>query len=1450
MDGDRFYYLQRLVNLQFGNEIQNEQFKDLVERTTGVTNMNGNVFAYADKYYDEGRAAKVATADLSDPTKLGNLYAGSKSDGSWHQVFQVDSTGKTGGWLDATTGAFTSSTVIAGAIYDLWGQEVVDLFDAAGHKVFDRANMTWTAGYDPTASAANADKPLFYDKNTDMTTGLSPGGTGSYMISLGADQHKYGQVVDAHATETNHYGTGTSADGVNDRGVVIVDESANAGVGIWSVNGATTQGNGQIAEHHFVLPLNDVLTTPGGVSPLATPTSIGGIDPSVIPSDHMSVDEKFILDVRPNGITVNKDGSLDTGADSAEVLVGTKFNDYIELGIGDDTAYGGAGNDIIFGGKSNAGHNTIYGGDGQDFLFGGPAPDLIDGGKGDDWIWGNSSGSSVNGLDQLIGGDGNDHIFGGIGIDKIFGGTGDDYIYGGTDTDPIVFGGDGNDYMNGNSGVDVMNGDAGDDIMDGGPGVDQLFGGSGDDILRPGPGITSVGGNGGGADVLIGADSQTGPNGQTTDDGFDFADYSQQVGTLGIVGDLVDQALISQLPQDKTPLPAGVPTATNTGDVWFEMEGIIGSKNADVLRGDSPTDVSATAVSHGDNWLIGGSGDDVFQGRGGNDVIVGGSVRLDTLIGTYKDGGANGTQDPYTSYVDGASHRVAADAVLSGGLLAAASGNGVTFNPHLTDLLKSGAYKDYYLGDGGANGGNDTALYTGKLSDYTLVAIDSGGHVLANPHQNWSNVVAIKITDNRTAADFVDANGNPLLDATGQPLVNEGTDLVIGVANFAFADQTVKIEAYFDKAPTLDLHYAPAPTTLASDNFNNLFNPYGNGSGWLTPWQESGDTAGNLVSTTGAIKWGGSFSAGYLQFVQATGAGADGAAISRETDLTGQTSATLKFDLTKNGIGAGETLQLQYSSDGGVSFNTLVTYGDGTSGTIAATGTQTIDLSTQILDSQSTIRFVVNHLNGASDFFRVDNVSISGIRDSDLGINYTTGYTEQLTPAHIASTPLITDPDDTMMASAKVILVDGIAGDLLSVVNALPTGIVATFNGTNEIDLSGKASLAAYQTALADITFSNPTNDNPTAADRHIDVTVNDGLKDSAVAVTTVHFTPVNDAPTAVADNVIMASGTNALTMADWMFLANDFDPDSPTFGISSVTQGSVHATHSTNSLSASISLPGTGSGNFTYTDSDGSATGAPATVTVTHLAPGTATINGTAGNDIIVGDATANTVNAGNGNDVIIATVDNAKDVYDGGAGIDTIDYSAYSAALTFTLNGATAATVGGSGSGASADTVANIENVVGGNAGNTVTILDSLAHVFTAGNGTDIFTGGAGADTMVFASLSQITARPTGTSTTRDAFSNFASGTDKIDLHLVDANTNQNGTQHFTFNDATAFWNGAGNEFTGPGQIRYHDQTVNGVVHTILDLHTTNGAGTADHQIDLGAGVKTIHATDLILS
>ncbi len=122
-------------------------------------------------------------------------------------------------------------------------------------------------------------------------------------------------------------------------------------------------------------------------------------------------------------------------------------DDTIELGAGNDTAYGGHGDDLIEGGEGN---DTIYGdglgnevdddgktvvanvGDGNDALYGGDGDDTITAGNGDNTVEGGS------GNDRIFAGDGNDTIYGGHGADMILSGDGDDVIYAGDSGYPVV----------------------------------------------------------------------------------------------------------------------------------------------------------------------------------------------------------------------------------------------------------------------------------------------------------------------------------------------------------------------------------------------------------------------------------------------------------------------------------------------------------------------------------------------------------------------------------------------------------------------------------------------------------------------------------------------------------------------------------------------------------------------------------------------------------------------------------------------------------------------------------------------------------------------------------------------------------------------------------------------------------------------------------------------------
>ena len=211
----------------------------------------------------------------------------------------------------------------------------------------------------------------------------------------------------------------------------------------------------------------------------------------------------------------------------------------------------------------------------------------LEGTTDDDVLDGTSGDDILNGLE------GNDTLNGGPGHDVLEGGDGDD----------ILNGGDGSDILNGGNGRDTLNGGASGDTLNGGDGHDTLNGGSGNDILKGGPGDDAL--NGGvGADELDGgegADTLSGDRG-------DILDYSQS--------------------NDGVTIRSWYGLALGSGGD-AEGDWVIGNFNTII---GSPFDDILSSPSN----LIGGGGNDMLEGRDGQQTLVGGDGD-DTL-----KGGANG----------------------------------------------------------------------------------------------------------------------------------------------------------------------------------------------------------------------------------------------------------------------------------------------------------------------------------------------------------------------------------------------------------------------------------------------------------------------------------------------------------------------------------------------------------------------------------------------------------------------------------------------------------------------------------------------------------------------------------------------------------------------------------------------------------------------------------------
>jgi hypothetical protein len=307
---------------------------------------------------------------------------------------------------------------------------------------------------------------------------------------------------------------------------------------------------------------------------------------------------------------------------------------YIDAGGGADTIAGGAGSDTLIG---SPGTDTIVGSGGSDFLIGSSNADTINGGAGDDVIQGGPS------SDTLDGGSGVDlldysYVNGGINATLGAGGSGTTTADGAGNPDS---------YSNfegviGGSGGDILTGNAGDNIFRGGPGNDVIDGGAGNDLL-------------------------------------DFSD-----GTSGITMTLV---------QSSSNTAVNLAAAGLGTDTYRNMEGVIGTRFADLLTGSSGNDVLRGGT--GDDTLTGGGGSDTIQGGQGADTItISGGHNQITYAGNDLAGGG---VDKVNGFTTGAGH----------------------------DSL---SIKDLLIGYGGPGGSNDTDfVHLTDVGTNTTVSIDRDG---------------------------------------------------------------------------------------------------------------------------------------------------------------------------------------------------------------------------------------------------------------------------------------------------------------------------------------------------------------------------------------------------------------------------------------------------------------------------------------------------------------------------------------------------------------------------------------------------------------------------------------------------------------------------------------------------------------------------------------------------
>lgn len=368
-------------------------------------------------------------------------------------------------------------------------------------------------------------------------------------------------------------------------------------------------------------------------------------------------------------------------------------------------------------------------------------------------------------------------------------------------------------------------------------------------------------------------------------------------------------------------------------------------------------------------------------------------------------------------------------------------------------------------------------------------------------------------------------------------------------------------------APTLDLTGPQTVTTTTNgqylDNFNTQSFANSNGTtAWSTPWVENGDNGGVNSATAGQIQIdvltiGNTMRLGDND----TDAGNGTAAIQRTVNLAGVTSAAVSYSYNETSFDAGEIVTVTFSDDGSFSAGHIQTIQtiDGNSGSGAVTNLAL----TGTLTANAAIRFVVSGTNNNSsifgqptDFVTIDNLSIATVTTTTTvvpgtpGNDYATTYTENAAAVPIAQSPVVADADSALIMTATVRLTNAQAGDVLAVAGALPAGITSSFGpavaGQITMYLAGPATALAFQTAIGQVRFGNPADNNPIPGVRIITVTANDGEMESNIATASVTVVAVEDATVASGDTIItnIAAGT-AFVIPEWALLANDSDPDS-----------------------------------------------------------------------------------------------------------------------------------------------------------------------------------------------------------------------------------------------------------------------------------------------------------------
>jgi Ca2+-binding RTX toxin-like protein len=257
---------------------------------------------------------------------------------------------------------------------------------------------------------------------------------------------------------------------------------------------------------------------------------------------------------------------------------------------------------------------TIHGSSGNDILIGSTANDRLFGGSGDDYLSGDA------GDDLLSGMEGNDTLKGGAGRDKLFGGAGNDIMFGGAGNDTL-YGREDNDVLFGDEGHDELYGGTGDDILFGGDGNDWIYGEAGNDTLDGGSGNDYLYGGKGNDTYVFGRD-------YGADYIHDVDATPGNVDTILLNADILpDDVTLRRDYNDLVLIINGTADKLTIGNWFWDEAGAYQVERIQFADGTLwDVDTIKQMMIQGtpeDDTLIGYFSDDIIRGLAGNDKLYG-----------------------------------------------------------------------------------------------------------------------------------------------------------------------------------------------------------------------------------------------------------------------------------------------------------------------------------------------------------------------------------------------------------------------------------------------------------------------------------------------------------------------------------------------------------------------------------------------------------------------------------------------------------------------------------------------------------------------------------------------------------------------------------------------------------------------------------------------------------